>query len=462
MVKHLWVIFGLLFGFSVQAEKMALLHPGFYQVSDGPIVYWYSDLVEGDDSGVSAPFAVYEKGYFLRSELSDTNHIELQWKGGVAEISSQSPSETSVDFFDDDHRWVQKKTLSFLGNTQAEVAEKLQLKTKFPITDYLSHRGTAQLGSVKSHSIYPGNTLKSMSLAIENGFSGFEFDIQLTKDGKFAVSHDEKLKVSTNCRGHVIDYTLEEVMKCQVIFTGLLPEKKIFHTRAEVPEYVPSLENVFAKFLPDPRVRHLTIDTKPGDIDTQISAFDGLLKTMALEQQRKLIFLVRDLSIRDQLRAKGYTAPMYALEGSTGYEALETGDLPADADAVSLSIGLGLGFAGFKSGNFARELQVVVSGFDSLVNGLNPFDRDHWRNGTMDIGAIHWSKRNKQKLQALMQKAKDAKVRVIGWTVNTREKIKWLRKYVPSLPYLISDLPFGSIAELEVGELNQAISRPNQ
>lgn len=67
----------------------------------------------------------------------------------------------------------------------------------------LGHRGAC------GHA--PENTLASMRKAIELGVHGFEFDIQLSKDNEPVVIHDDTLERTTNGKGCVSDFTLQEL-----------------------------------------------------------------------------------------------------------------------------------------------------------------------------------------------------------------------------------------------------------
>jgi glycerophosphoryl diester phosphodiesterase len=75
----------------------------------------------------------------------------------------------------------------------------------------------------------PENTLGSFRRALAVGVAAVEFDVQLTKDGRLAVIHDETLDRTTNGRGPVINFTLAELK-------GL---------DAGRGEPIPSLEEVF-------------------------------------------------------------------------------------------------------------------------------------------------------------------------------------------------------------------------
>lgn len=57
----------------------------------------------------------------------------------------------------------------------------------------------------------PENTLPAYDLAAKQGADGIELDIQLTKDGQIVVCHDEAIDRTSDGKGWVKDYTLEEL-----------------------------------------------------------------------------------------------------------------------------------------------------------------------------------------------------------------------------------------------------------
>ena len=59
----------------------------------------------------------------------------------------------------------------------------------------------------------PENTLRSFARALAAGVAAVELDVQLTKDGRLAVIHDETLERTTNGRGPVRDFTLAELKR---------------------------------------------------------------------------------------------------------------------------------------------------------------------------------------------------------------------------------------------------------
>ncbi|MBQ6568365.1 MAG: metallophosphoesterase [Treponema sp.] len=85
---------------------------------------------------------------------------------------------------------------------------------------------------------WPENTLDAFRAACElDGLTGIELDIQLTKDGKIVVIHDETVDRTTDGKGNVRDFTLAE-----------LKELKIkTHSKNLIPQYtqIPTIEEVF-------------------------------------------------------------------------------------------------------------------------------------------------------------------------------------------------------------------------
>jgi glycerophosphoryl diester phosphodiesterase len=75
----------------------------------------------------------------------------------------------------------------------------------------------------------PENTLRSFRKALDLGVAAVELDVQLTKDGRLAVIHDETLDRTTNGRGPVQALTLAELQRLD----------------AGLGESVPSLEEAF-------------------------------------------------------------------------------------------------------------------------------------------------------------------------------------------------------------------------
>jgi glycerophosphoryl diester phosphodiesterase len=69
----------------------------------------------------------------------------------------------------------------------------------------IGHRGAS--------AYYPENTLSAFKAAYEMGAEMVELDILLSKDGVPVVIHDETLDRTTNGKGNVKEFTLEELKK---------------------------------------------------------------------------------------------------------------------------------------------------------------------------------------------------------------------------------------------------------
>ncbi len=69
----------------------------------------------------------------------------------------------------------------------------------------IAHRGASAYA--------PENTMASFSKAIEMKSDGIELDVHMTKDKTLVVCHDEKVDRTTNGKGFIKDFTLEEIKK---------------------------------------------------------------------------------------------------------------------------------------------------------------------------------------------------------------------------------------------------------
>lgn len=79
---------------------------------------------------------------------------------------------------------------------------------------YFAHRG---LHDNKTDA--PENSMLSFRKAVEAGY-GIEFDVQLTKDEKVVVFHDEKLARVCKQEGNVRDYTFQELQAFSLCESG--------------------------------------------------------------------------------------------------------------------------------------------------------------------------------------------------------------------------------------------------
>lgn len=94
----------------------------------------------------------------------------------------------------------------------------------------LAHRGASGYA--------PENTMPAFEKAIEQGADGFELDVQMTKDGEIVVIHDETIDRTSDGKGWVKDYTLEELRKFNFNRTHKEYEHADIPTMREVFELV--------------------------------------------------------------------------------------------------------------------------------------------------------------------------------------------------------------------------------
>lgn len=85
---------------------------------------------------------------------------------------------------------------------KTNIQRGLQWTGKFPVL-VIGHRGFSAAA--------PENTLASFKKAMEVGVDMIELDVHLSKDGQVVVIHDDTLNRTTNGKGKVAGYTLNEL-----------------------------------------------------------------------------------------------------------------------------------------------------------------------------------------------------------------------------------------------------------
>ncbi|GLY09900.1 glycerophosphodiester phosphodiesterase [Pseudobacillus badius] len=96
------------------------------------------------------------------------------------------------------------------------------------MTAIFAHRGFS--------AIAPENTMAAFRAAETAGADGIELDVQLTRDGRLAVIHDEKLNRTTNGQGYVKDWDWKDLSRL---------EAKYKFAEADQDIGIPLLEDVF-------------------------------------------------------------------------------------------------------------------------------------------------------------------------------------------------------------------------
>lgn len=90
----------------------------------------------------------------------------------------------------------------------------------------LGHRGAAGTS--------PENTLLSFARGLELGVDGFEFDVQLSRDGQVVICHDERVDRTSDGIGWIKDFSLLELKKLN--FGIQFQEQAAIPTLAELLE----------------------------------------------------------------------------------------------------------------------------------------------------------------------------------------------------------------------------------
>lgn len=122
----------------------------------------------------------------------------------------------------------------------------------------------------------PENTIEAFRLAIEQGADGIELDVQLTKDDQIVVIHDEWIDRTSDGKGWVKDYTLEELRKFNFNKTCLE------YAHADIP----TLREVYELIKPT----SLTIDV---ELKTGIVFYPEL--------ERKVVELTKEMGLEDRV-----------------------------------------------------------------------------------------------------------------------------------------------------------------
>ncbi|MBP5159294.1 MAG: glycerophosphodiester phosphodiesterase [Lachnospiraceae bacterium] len=76
---------------------------------------------------------------------------------------------------------------------------------------------------------YPENTMIAFRNAVKAGADGIELDVQFSKDGVLVICHDEKVDRTTDGKGFIKDFTLEELKRLDASgkFAGVYGKQEI-------------------------------------------------------------------------------------------------------------------------------------------------------------------------------------------------------------------------------------------
>lgn len=286
----------------------------------------------------------------------------------------------------------------------------------------LSHRGDARR--------FPANTLPAFQDALAQGFAGVELDVHLSRDAVPIVSHDDNLAVATDCRGSIAATHSDAIANCRALRSPLLPETRFLADRATYSAAVPTLRTATERLLGDPRVDQLVIDIKivnGGErmaeaLAAALPRCDGPRCREA--QQRRLTFISSD------------RADLAILERH------------------------------FRFSHRAYEDSRTVSGL------IDDPDGDHWSDRSFDTFSLSFNSLFDPRLKLVKlvrgenltpvrrfnrlyanNLASSAPRRLLGWTVNSNDAIRALRRY--AFADILTDLSY----ERFVRQLLRDVSR---
>lgn len=135
------------------------------------------------------------------------------------------------------------------------------------MTKIFAHRGAS--------GYEPENTLKAFQAAYEQGADGIELDVQLSKDGKIMIMHDEKLNRVTGKKGWLKDFMAADLAR-MAVRSGMLNNSG----------KIPSLEEVLKW-------------AKPLKIEINIEFKTGVIAYSGIEE--KVIEMVKKMGMEKRV-----------------------------------------------------------------------------------------------------------------------------------------------------------------
>lgn len=169
------------------------------------------------------------------------------------------------------------------------------------------------------------NTIPSMEAAFEAGADVVELDIQLTKDGEFAVFHDWGLECRTDAKGQIKDYTMKELKQFDIGFGYTANNGETYPFQGKGVGLMPTLDEVLSYFPKQNFLIHIkSNDPKDGEyLSEYLSRFpDSRLKKLSVYGGDKSIAALKenlpDLRAMSLTTLKSCLLPYFAV-GWTGY-----------------------------------------------------------------------------------------------------------------------------------------------
>lgn len=133
------------------------------------------------------------------------NVLPKHWNGSEFEELHIVTKASNV--FTNDNKSMQQKIEDFTSHLEEipKLANTIQTQKK---VRYIAHRGMS--------AIAPENTIPAYELAGELGMWGAECDVTTTKDGIWVLMHDDTVDRTTNGKGYVSNFTLNEIKNLKI------------------------------------------------------------------------------------------------------------------------------------------------------------------------------------------------------------------------------------------------------
>lgn len=196
----------------------------------------------------------------------------------------------------------------------------------------IAHRGLS--------AIAPENTVASIKAACDAGYYGVEYDVQLTSDGVWVVSHDDNLKRMTGQNIKIAETELIDL------------EKIVYNNGANIEKYdgivIPTLDEVLAVISNYDIVSVIEIKT---ETDDKVEELLELVKQYKLTKKVRIIsFNAEPLKKVKKLNAKIPTSylthkvdeSVIELCKNNGFDAVSFNKSKCDESSVKLIIDAGL------------------------------------------------------------------------------------------------------------------------
>ncbi|MBU5595102.1 glycerophosphodiester phosphodiesterase [Amphibacillus sp. MSJ-3] len=176
------------------------------------------------------------------------------------------------------------------------------------------------------------STITAYKIAAKDDVDALEIDLRMTADGVLIAMHDETIDRTTNGRGSVSDYSLEEIKEFQTV--GTFDQKRII-------EEIPTLREIIETFK---NTEHYYIETRlvNGELLMEEPLIEGLLEYDLISQNLVTIQSFSEESLT-KIQALAPEVPLTLLFGKGKFDLkkAKTSDYPIigiEASDITLRI----------------------------------------------------------------------------------------------------------------------------